>query len=76
MRNSSNRGTSRTQRRGSNRSTQNSQSYETVAKNISRDGSSYRARVSVNGIRESRNFATKREAITWRNQMISERESN
>lgn len=76
MRNSSNRSrsTSRTQKRGRNNSTTSNQSYQTVAKNISRDGSSYRARVSVNGIRESRNFSTRREAIEWRNQMINERD--
>lgn len=47
--------------------------YVSVAKNIYRDGTSYRARVSVNGIRESRNFRTKREAIQWRNEMIADR---
>jgi hypothetical protein len=88
MGNSSNRGTTRTQSR-SKRSTQttndsrsqrsrstqtsNDATYTSVAKNIYRDGSSYRARVSVNGIRESRNFRTKREAVQWRNEMIAER---
>ena len=59
----------------SQRSTQtsNDATYTSVAKNIYRDGSSYRARVSVNGIRESRNFRTKREAVQWRNEMIAER---
>lgn len=86
MKNSSNRGTTRTQSRSqrstqttnasrSQRSTQtsNDATYTSVAKNIYRDGSSYRARVSVNGIRESRNFRTKREAVQWRNEMIAER---
>jgi len=76
MGNSSNRGTTRTQSRSQrNRSTQtsNDATYTSVAKNIYRDGSSYRARVSVNGIRESRNFRTKREAVQWRNEMIAER---
>lgn len=84
MRNSSNRGTSRTQSRSQrttnnnsrsqrNSSTSTDSSYSTVAKNIYRDGSSYRARVSVNGIRQSRNFGTKREAIQWRNEMIADR---
>ena len=75
MGNSSNRGTTRTQSRSQrNRSTQTTNdSYASVAKNIYRDGSSYRARVSVNGIRESRNFRTKREAVQWRNEMIAER---
>ena len=74
MKNSSNRGTTRTQSR-SQRSTQtsNDATYTSVAKNIYRDGSSYRARVSVNGIRESRNFRTKREAVQWRNEIIAER---
>ena len=75
MGNSSNRGTTRTQSRSRrSRSTQTTNdSYASVAKNIHRDGSSYRARVSVNGIRESRNFRTKREAVQWRNEMIAER---
>ena len=86
MRNSSNRGTSRTQSRSqrttnnnsrSQRTTSNSSNqstpYTSVAKNIYRDGSSSRARVSVNGIRQSRNFGTKREAIQWRNEMIADR---
>jgi len=84
MRNSSNRGTSRTQSRSQRTTNNNSRSqrnsststdsgYSTVAKNIYRDGSSYRARVSVNGIRQSRNFGTKREAIQWRNEMIADR---
>lgn len=51
----------------------NTENYSSVAKNIYRDGSSYRARVSVNGIRSSRNFRTKREAIQWRNEMIAGR---
>lgn len=87
MGNSSNRGTTRTQSRSQrsrstqttnasrSRSTQtsNDATYTSVAKNIYRDGSSYRARVSVNGIRESRNFRTKREAVQWRNEMIADR---
>lgn len=86
MRNSSKRGTSRTQkstttnsassrnRKSTTTTTNNSgSSYASVAKNIYRDGTSYRARVSVNGIRESRNFRTKREAIEWRNRMVAER---
>lgn len=66
----SKRSTKRTNR--STKSTQN-ESYQTVAKNIYRDGSSYRARVSVDGIRYSRNCRTKREAIEWRNEMIADR---
>lgn len=69
MGNSSRRG-QRTQR---STSTNNNDSYTTVAKNIYRDGSSYRARVSVNGIRYSRNCRTKREAIQWRNEMVGSR---
>lgn len=68
---------SRTQRSTSNssqRTASNTNSdYTTVAPNIYRDGSSYRARVTVNGIRYSRNCRTKREAIQWRNEMISDR---
>lgn len=66
----SNRSTKRTNR--STKSTQDN-GYQTVAKNIYRDGSSYRARVSVDGIRYSRNCRTKREAIEWRNEMIADR---
>jgi hypothetical protein len=51
----------------------NTENYSSVAKNIYRDGSSYRARVSVNGVRSSRNFRTKREAIQWRNEMVAGR---
>lgn len=63
MTNRSKRSTKRTQ----------TESYVSVAKNIYRDGSSYRARVSVDGIRYSRNCRTKREAIEWRNEMIADR---
>jgi len=70
MRNTSRRG-QRTQR--STPTTNTNDSYTTVAKNIYRDGSSYRARVSVNGIRYSRNCRTKREAIQWRNEMVGSR---
>jgi len=70
MRNSSRRG-QRTQR--STSTTNTNDGYTTVAKNIYRDGSSYRARVSVNGIRYSRNCRTKREAIQWRNEMVGSR---
>lgn len=49
-----------------------SKSYVSVGKNIYRDGSSYRARVSVDGTRFSRNCRTKREAIEWRNEMLAE----
>ena len=66
----SRRSTKRTN--NSTKRTQN-ESYQTVAKNIYRDGSSYRARVSVDGIRYSRNCRTKREAIEWRNGMIADR---
>ena len=58
----------------STKRTQNNESYVSVAKNIYRDGSSYRARVSVDGIRYSRNCRTKREAIEWRNEMIADRD--
>lgn len=64
MTNRSKRSTKRTQ----------TESYVSVAKNIYRDGSSYRARVSVDGIRYSRNCRTKREAIEWRNEMIADRD--
>ena len=46
--------------------------YQRVGPNIYRDGSSYRVRVSVNGIRNSRNCSSKTEAVRWRNSMLAE----
>ena len=65
--------TQRTTAKSSTPANNSENNYSSVAKNIYRDGSSYRARVSVNGIRSSRNFRTKREAVQWRNEMIAGR---
>jgi len=46
-------------------------SYEPVTNNIYRDGTSYRVRVSVNGEKYSKNFSSKRQAIAYRNQLLS-----
>lgn len=54
------------------KSTKKSSNYERVAPNVYRDGSSYRARVSVNGVRFSLNCSSKTKAIQWRNRMLAE----
>ena len=45
--------------------------YVPVSNNVYHDGSSYRVRVSVNGTKYSKNFSSKRNAITYRNQLLS-----
>jgi hypothetical protein len=45
--------------------------YVPVSNNVYFDGSSYRVRVSVNGQKTSRNFSSKRTAITFRNQLLA-----
>ena len=52
----------------------NSSKYARVAPNIYRDGSSFRVRVSVNGVRLSRNLETKTAAIRWRNEMLADQD--
>jgi hypothetical protein len=44
--------------------------YVAVASNVYFDGSSYRVRASVNGTKYSKNFSSKRNAITYRNQLL------
>lgn len=44
--------------------------YVTVSSNVYFDGSSYRVRASVNGTKYSKNFSSKRNAITYRNQLL------
>jgi hypothetical protein len=44
--------------------------YVPVASNVYYDGSSYRVRASVNGTRISKNFGSKRNAISFRNQLL------
>lgn len=48
--------------------------YVRVGPNIYRDGSAYRARVSVNGTRFSRNCSSKTEAVQWRNAMLADQD--
>jgi hypothetical protein len=45
--------------------------YVPVSNNVYHDGSSYRVRVSVNGTKYSKNFSSKRTAITYRNQLLT-----
>ena len=45
--------------------------YVAVSNNIYHDGSSYRVRVSVNGQKYSKNFSSKRNAVTYRNQLLN-----
>lgn len=44
--------------------------YEAVSNNIYYDGSSYRVRVSVKGVKYSKNFPSKRAAVVYRNQLM------
>lgn len=43
--------------------------YTAVSNNIYHDGSSYRVRVSVNGIKYSKNFSSRKQAVAYRNQL-------
>jgi hypothetical protein len=45
--------------------------YVPVSNNIYHDGSSYRVRVSVNGTKYSKNFSSRKQAIAYRNQLLS-----
>lgn len=45
--------------------------YVPVSNNVYFDGSSYRVRVSVEGTKYSKNFSSKRNAIAYRNQLLS-----
>lgn len=49
--------------------------YRQVGKNVYYNGSSYRVRVSVNGIRMSKNFTTKKDALAYRRQLLEQQES-
>lgn len=49
--------------------------YRQVAKNVYYDGNSYRVRVSVNGIRMSKNFSTKKDALAYRKQLLEQQNS-
>jgi len=43
--------------------------YRSIAENIYHNGFSYRVRVTVNGVRNSKNFTSKKAAIAWRNEI-------
>ena len=44
--------------------------YVPVSNNIYHDGTSYRVRVSLNGKKYSKNFGSKRKAVTFRNELL------
>ncbi len=50
----------------------NESNYTRTGNNIYFDGYSYRVRVSVNGVRHSKNFHTKKAAMEYRKQMLQE----
>jgi hypothetical protein len=43
--------------------------YVPVSDNIYHDGSSYRVRVSIEGVKFSKNFSSKRKAVQYRNEL-------
>jgi len=45
--------------------------YEPISNNIYFDGFSYRVRVTVNGTKHSCNFSNKKNATTFRNQLLA-----
>ena len=45
--------------------------YVPVSNNVYFDGNSYRVRVSVEGTKFSKNFSSKRTAISYRNTLLS-----
>ena len=45
--------------------------YVPVSNNIYFDGTSYRVRVINQGVRTSRNFSSKRAAVTFRNKLMA-----
>lgn len=44
--------------------------YSSVSNNIYHDGSSYRVRVTVGGMKYSKNFSSRKQAIAYRNQLL------
>lgn len=46
--------------------------YRQVAKNVYYDGTSYRVRVSINGVRHSKNFTRKKDAMSYRKQLLEQ----
>jgi hypothetical protein len=49
--------------------TKTTSKYVPVSDNVYYDGSSYRVRVCINGLKYSKNFTNKRQAIKYRNQL-------
>lgn len=45
--------------------------YVAVSKNVYFDGKSYRTRVTVDGICNSKSFPSKRKAVEYRNQLLA-----
>ena len=45
--------------------------YVAVSNNVYHDGTSYRVRVSRDGVKYSKNFSSKKNAIAYRNQLMS-----
>jgi hypothetical protein len=54
-----------------NRRTKTTTTYVPVSNNVYFDGASYRVRVSVAGTKYSKNFSSKRNAISFRNQLLA-----
>lgn len=53
-------------------STKNRQTtYVSVTDNIYFDGTSYRVRVCRDGVKYSKNFPSKKKAVTYRNQLLN-----
>lgn len=50
--------------------------YSRVGNNIYVDGTTYRVRVSVGGIRRSKNFSSLKEAYAYRREMLKEQENS
>lgn len=46
--------------------------YVPVSTNVYYDGSSYRVRMTLDGSRVSKNFGSKRNAISYRNQLLKQ----
>lgn len=59
--------TARSKRTTKSRKTQ----YVPVSNNVYHDGTSYRVRVSVDGVKYSKNFPSKKSAIAYRNSLMA-----
>lgn len=59
--------TARSKRTAKSRKTQ----YVPVSHNVYHDGTSYRVRVSVDGVKYSKNFPSKKSAIAYRNSLMA-----